>query len=130
MDSSPIQHLSILLVDDEQLIRDLLRTLFSKEQNTCVVAEDGTVGFQMVIEDPYDFILMDIEMPKMNGVDCIKAIRQVDPKVPILIMSGYAENEKIQRGLEAGANGFIHKPFEFKDLLRKMSGIIDEQHKE
>jgi DNA-binding response OmpR family regulator len=124
MGEEDISHLKILIVDDEEAIRRLLSQFLVEMGNECDTAMNGQTGFMKVVETHYDFILMDIRMPNMDGIECIKAIRQVDPGVPILIITSFSSQEEVKVGLENGANGIIRKPFDFKELIKVMTEIL------
>ncbi|MBN2145559.1 MAG: response regulator [Candidatus Aureabacteria bacterium] len=126
MGEEAITHLKILIVDDEESIRRLLSQFLIEMGNECDTAINGQMGFIKVVESHYDFILMDIRMPNMNGIECIKAIRQVDPDIPILIITAFSSEEEVKTGLENGANGIIRKPFDFKELIRLMTEILKD----
>ena len=108
--------MKFLIVDDDEKIREMICAYLGVSHNLCDSAHDGSEGFQKVIESSYDLVLMDINMPKMNGIECIKAIRVVDPDIPIIIMTGMASDVEIENGIKNGANAVLKKPFKFEEL--------------
>src|SRR5690606_30407287 len=92
------------------------------------IAENGALAVDKVKERTYDLILMDIQMPVMNGVDATKLIRQLPGKskdTRIIAMTANVLQEDVQRYLDAGMNAYISKPFQTDDLLHKMLGVLE-----
>ena len=134
---------TILIVDDEQSIRDILVYNLKKEGYDTIEAGDGVAAVEMAITQKPDLILLDIMLPKMDGLTACKKIKNAI-NVPILILS--AKDEELDKivGLELGADDYITKPFSVRELmarvkanLRKTEGITQlqeekedkEQHK-
>lgn len=112
---------SVLVVDDDSSIRDLLKgaitQFLSYEVDT---AENGFEAIKMVLAGNYDMILMDIKMPKLNGIDAIVAIRTIKKDIPIMIITGYASEAEKEEGLKAGANELMTKPLSITDVISKV----------
>ncbi|HHH19422.1 MAG TPA: response regulator, partial [Campylobacterales bacterium] len=110
-------HLKGLLVEDipisREYILEMLKTFFGLE---CDSAENGEIAVQKIRENHYDFILMDMRMPKMNGVEATKIIRTFNPTVPIICMSANVYREDKHAAYAAGMNDFIEKPLERSDI--------------
>ena len=116
----------ILVIDDEDDMRKLLKMRLEQENLNVVLADDGDVGVKAAEEELPDLILLDIMMPKMDGYTCLKEIRRL-PKtkgIPVLMLSG-KEEEKV-RDLFAfqKISGYIEKPFELDDLVVKIKEIL------
>ncbi len=122
IDTMSIEDAKILVVDDDDLIRDNLYSYLSK-YCIVIVAKNGAEGLQMVQSEMPDFVLSDVQMPIMNGIEMYKAI--VNDKnlkhIPLMFMS--ANTDEVDRilGLSAGAIDYINKPFEQKEILLKIS---------
>ena len=116
----------ILIIDDEEDIRKILKMRLEQEGFTIVQANDGDVGAKTAEQEVPDMIIMDIMMPNMDGYSCLKEVRSL-PKtkdIPVLMLSG-KEEEKV-RDLFAfqKISGYIEKPFELDDLVVKVREIL------
>jgi len=117
----------ILVVDDEFSVRELVSTSIKQFAGCEVdVAQDGFEAVKKVMIVDYDLIVIDIKMPKMNGIDAIKAIKIIRKDVPIIIMTGYASEEEKAEGLKAGAVELITKPFSVKKLIERITYFTSE----
>ena len=118
----------VLIVDDELVIRDILKTILSKEGYDVLVAQDGAEALEMARLHKPDVIITDYLMPKISGVDLCRALKaDKDTKViPVLIVTAYV-NEK-EEGLSAGAVDFITKPVDRFDLLHRVRSALKVRH--
>ncbi len=116
---------SILLVDDEVSIRTSLQNVLSRKGFTVQVATDGSEALEIFNKNPesYDLIVTDLSMPRMSGLEFVRAIRATGSTIPIILSTGQlgVENEKELRG--AGINNFIQKPWTAKQLMQKMRDL-------
>jgi two-component system response regulator CpxR len=112
----------ILLVDDDTELTSLLKEVLSFEGFEVTEANDGVAGLAAVSED-IDLILLDVMMPKMNGMDMLKRLRE-QWQTPVLMLT--AKGEEIDRviGLELGADDYLPKPFSDRELLARMKAIL------
>lgn len=114
----------ILLVEDEPKIADTLKLGLSENGYRVSVAYDGNIGYKVFQTEPFDLVILDINLPGMNGYDLCKAIRTVNTKVPVIMLTALsALNDKIE-GYDAGADDYIVKPFEFRELLLKVRVLL------
>src|SRR5690554_1071689 len=109
----------ILIVDDEELIRHGMKLILDSEEDMNVVgtAGDGLKAVQLAKQLHPHLILMDIQMPVMNGIESIKQIREENDDVVILILTTFNEEEYIVEGLAVGAGGYLLKGIEFEKLI-------------
>lgn len=112
-----------LIVDDEPAIADILKTYLSDEGFSVSVAADGAEGLKTALAEPFDVILLDLNLPKMSGVEVFKEIRKVSD-VPILMVT--SRDEVVDRivGLELGADDYIAKPFNPREVVVRVKNII------
>lgn len=115
---------SILLVEDEQKIADTLKLGLSENGYDVQVAYDGNIGLKLFETYPFDLAVLDINLPGINGYDLCKKIRNKNAQVPIIMLTALSSlNDKIE-GYDAGADDYIIKPFEFKELLMKVRVLL------
>ena len=115
----------IMICDDQQIIHETLRTYLASEGFDCISAYDGEQAISVFKENDPDLVILDIMMPRKNGMDVCREIRQ-ESRVPIIMLT--AKSEEIDRvlGLELGADDYIVKPFSARDEIRRAR----DQHKQ
>jgi DNA-binding response OmpR family regulator len=114
----------ILIVEDERKIADTLKFGLNEKGFNVDVAYDGNLGYRLFSTNDYDIIILDINLPGMNGYDLCKEIRSKNQSVPILMLTSMrALDDKIE-GYNVGADDYMVKPFEFKELVLKISSLL------
>jgi len=115
----------ILLVDDHTILRDGLRSLLESESDLKVIgeAEDGRQAVTLACQQEPDVVLMDIAMPLLNGLEATRQIKRQCPKVKVLILSMYDNEEYIRQALEAGAMGYILKDAAARELISAIRDV-------
>jgi len=110
---------SVLLVDDEAILRDLGREILIKYGYTVLLAHDGESALEIYWERGGDIslVILDLNMPGMGGRKCLEKLLIRDPEIRVVIASGYFVNWEKNEALEAGAKGFIRKPYEMRQML-------------
>lgn len=126
-DFSIIENKKILVVDDEEYNRLLVKTILQKKKATITEATNGQEAIQKVKEQEFDLIIMDARMPVMNGIDATKEIRKINPHLYILGATAVMEDEKIERCKNAGMNDIVFKPFSANELLLKIKSIFNKE---
>ncbi len=117
----------ILLVEDNYDTRNLLHHYFRNAGYTAIMAADGVEGFYLATAEKPDIILTDLAMPKMTGIDMIKALRQ-QPKtadIPILVFTARG-SANVKEAVEAGADLTFYKPFDFDALVEVVHDLIEK----
>lgn len=114
-----LQGLVILVVDDEALMRDAARDLLESEGATLFVASDGeeALGFLEKNHSMISLVLMDVIMPKMDGIKALYEIKKINPNLPVILTSGYAESKPVSQAREIFSVGFIQKPYNTDALI-------------
>ena len=115
---------SILIVDDEFAVRGSLRILL-KPYYDIYTASDGLEALKMIQERKIHLITLDLNMPKLSGIDTLREIRKINSAVHIVMITGYATQEDKKQALLYGAKAFISKPFNTKELIRVIDGILE-----
>lgn len=114
----------ILIIEDERKIADTIKFGLAEHGYDSEVAYDGEIGYRLYSTKKFSLILLDINLPKMNGYDLCKQIRKNNEYIPIIMLTSMnALTDKID-GYEAGADDYMIKPFEFKELLLKIKALL------
>ena len=103
--------ISVLIVDDEEMMRNLLEKILSREGYKIRTAEDGLAALEMQREEPSDIIISDMKMPRMNGFELLKEIKKDFPKTGTIIMTAYGDTYTVKDALLLGADEYLTKPF-------------------
>ena len=112
--------IKLLIADDEEIIRNGLKQLIESSNlniKVCCLAEDGEDAFYKLIKHKPEIVLMDINMPLLDGVQSIEKIREIDKNTKIIIISGYSEFKYAQKALSLGVFAYILKPIDYTELL-------------
>ncbi|HLC26147.1 MAG TPA: chemotaxis response regulator CheY [bacterium] len=120
-------NIKILIVDDFSTMRRIVKNLLRQLGfNNIQEADDGTTALEQLKTDPVDLIISDWNMPKMTGLDLLKAIRGDDKlkKIPVLMVTAEARKENIVEAVQAGVNNYIVKPFTAETLKEKMEKVL------
>lgn len=110
----------VLLVDDDREVADYVRRELEEESFHVVVAHDGATGLQLAESSAFDILVLDVMMPFMDGLQLTRNLRRQNVLTPILLLTGRDAPEEIVRGLEAGADDYLTKPFSFDVLLARI----------
>lgn len=108
----------IMVVDDEDLVRDLLSRYLDKLGYEVVLAEDGSQALRLYQERPVDLVLSDVRMPRLDGLQLLVALKDINPRLPVVLISGHGEVETVVHALKAGADNFLAKPLRMDTLAR------------
>ncbi len=111
--------ISIVLVDDQKLVRDGIRSLleFSSEVHVVAEASSGLEALEVVREHNPDVVLMDIQMPQMNGIEAIEKLTEEKLTPPVIILTTFDDHELVLQGIRAGARGYLLKDVSLEDLI-------------
>ena len=130
------ENVHVLVVDDDEKIRQLLMDTLSALGYNTIGAPDGNEALSILKKRKVDLVIADIRMPTMNGIDLLKAIKSSQPNLPVLIITGYDFNYAMDQAMEAGADGFLAKPFRIGKIEELMTNVlgrrseVDEQKME
>ena len=115
---------TILVVDDDPQIRTLLIDVLVEEGHTADSAVDGVAAIKSFVEHRPDLILLNIDMPRLRGVETLVVIRELSPETRIIMISGMAEESEARRALALGAFDYITKPFDLAYLLQVIEAAV------
>lgn len=122
--------MKILIIEDEKMLADTLKTLLKAKGFEVETAYDGATGAELAELGIYDLLILDIMMPKMNGLEVARRVRAKHCGVPILMLTAKSEvNDRID-GLNAGADYYLTKPFDTRELLACINALLRRQGNE
>ena len=115
----------LLVVDDEDIIRESLSFVLKKEGYVVEEAENGKVAYDKLLEQPFDLVITDIEMPKMKGTQLIEEIKKINIQTSIIVVTAFGSLDTAITALRNGAADYILKPVEFDELLIKVKKLFE-----
>jgi two-component system cell cycle sensor histidine kinase/response regulator CckA len=117
---------TVLVVDDEEVVRGVAARILGSYGFDVILANDGRDGVARFRERHAEItvVLMDLTMPAMDGVDAFREIRALDDRVPVLLMSGYNEQDAVTRFAGKGLAGFVQKPFTVEMLRERLLSVL------
>jgi two-component system response regulator HydG len=118
---------NILVIDDEESMRDSCRQTLARDENRVEVAEDGSKGLSMLEAGSFDLVILDLKMPGLSGIEVLKRIRQYDPETVVIVITGYATIESAVEAMKSGAYDFIPKPFTPDSLRAIVRRALDRR---
>lgn len=116
--------INILIVEDEIKIANSLKQGLEELQYTITVASDGFTGKKLFLTNQFDLVILDINLPQINGMELCKIFRQHNKKIPILMLTAFGSTDDKVRGFDAGADDYLVKPFDFKELLVRIKALL------
>jgi len=118
---------TILIVDDEQIIRESASFILKKEGFRVEEAPNGRVAYDKFVEKSYDLVITDLEMPEMKGMELLEKIKELSPQTIVVIITAYGSMETAIAALRKGANDYILKPIEFDELTLKIRRLLEHR---
>lgn len=115
---------NILIIEDERKIADTLKAGLIENGYNAEVAYDGNIGYRLYLTHTFNLVLLDINIPEINGYNLCKTIRNKDAHIPIIMLTSLSSMSDKIDGYDAGADDYIVKPFEFKELLLKIGALL------
>ncbi len=114
----------VLLAEDDKNLGNILKTYLEAKSYPTVLCPDGKIAYEAFKREKFDFLVLDIMMPEMDGFTLAKKIRKIDKEVPILFLSAKAMQEDRIQGFEVGADDYLTKPFSMEELLLRIKAIM------
>jgi len=115
--------MKILLIEDEQAVAGFIKKGFESEGFLLDIAYDGQTGQMSFLKSSYDVIILDVNLPVMNGFELCKVFKQQNNQIPIIMLTAFDSIDDKTNGFEAGADDYLVKPFEFKELLLRVKAL-------
>src|SRR5215510_585825 len=117
---------NLLIVDDELSMRQFLTHLFQRDDHAIRVAENGRQALAMLRQQGADVIISDVKMPDMGGIDLLRAARELDPNVEVIMMTAFANENTAHQAFLLGAFDFVNKPFDNNLLKEKVARALQK----
>ncbi|MFC0334918.1 response regulator transcription factor [Paenibacillus sepulcri] len=113
----------ILVMEDDEAIRQLLEQFLSSQGYSVTSAADGIEGLQLWNKDSYDLIISDVMMPSLSGYDVVRILRQ-QSNVPVILLTALSEEEQQIEGFDSGTDDYMTKPFSYKLLIKRVQAVL------
>ena len=113
----------ILVVEDEASLREGLTDLLEGDGHTVIAAADGAVGVERGLAEPFDLVLLDLMLPRLDGLEVCRRLRGARPGMPILMLTARGSEDDKVRGLVEGADDYVTKPFSARELLARVRAL-------
>ncbi|MDO8141403.1 MAG: response regulator [Candidatus Brocadiales bacterium] len=117
----------ILVVDDEQDLREMLVEMFYEEGYVTDMANSGKDAIKKIREGGVDFVLLDIMMPEMSGIETLQRIKAIRPELPVVMITAYATLKTAREAMRLGAYDYITKPFNLECIKEVIKHGLEEQ---
>jgi two-component system chemotaxis response regulator CheY len=115
---------NVLVVDDSAFMRNLLKQLLEDDHEVVGEAENGVEAVEMYRELDPDVVTMDVVMPIRNGIEATSEIKSIDPDSSVIMCTSVGQEEKMREAVEAGADGYITKPFQKPNVLEAIDDVV------
>jgi len=115
--------MKILVIEDEPKVISFIKKGLEETKYKVDIAYDGELGKYLALKNNYDLIILDIIIPYINGLDLCKQLKEAKPQMPILLLTALGSTEDKVAGFDAGADQYLVKPFEFKELLARIKSL-------
>lgn len=116
----------ILVVDDEETLRTVLSTELTSEGYEVSTAADGGEAIELVKDNNYDLVLLDIKMPNVDGFEVLKFVKGNKPDVKVIMLTGFADLKNAIESKRLGAEDFVSKPYDLVDLLTTIERVLSD----
>ncbi len=119
----------VLVIEDNVDNMELITFILEKNGYSTIKAENGKIGIELALEEKPDFIMLDIQLPDMNGLDVLQAIRgsDINGEIPVIAITSYAMSGDREKMLAAGCDGYIEKPIDPVTIINQIREIIGEE---
>lgn len=121
--------MAILVIEDDQRVAELIQRGLEEQGFSVTLAYDGLSGKKLALQNDYDLIITDIILPKMDGIDVCRHIRETKPDIPIIMLTALGTTDDKVEGFDAGADDYLVKPFEMRELLVRIRALLKRNSK-
>jgi len=121
--------MKILIVEDNQRVAELIQRGLEEQGFATTVAYDGLSGKKLALQDSFDLIITDVILPKIDGIDLCRIIRESNHDIPIIMLTALGTTDDKVEGFDAGADDYLVKPFEMRELLVRVRALLKRNNK-
>ena len=116
--------MQILIVEDDERLATLIRRGLEEHGYTAAIAYDGQMGYRLAVQQAFDLVITDIILPKLDGLEFCKLLRQQKPEIPIIMLTALGTTDDKVEGFDAGADDYLVKPFDFRELQVRIRALM------
>lgn len=120
-----MDNINILLIDDEIEFVETLAERLELRGYTSKIASDGESGISMVASESFDIAILDLMMPGVSGLDALRQIKEIDKKLPVILLTGHGSTKDAKEGMRIGAFDFLMKPLDINKLIEKIKQALN-----
>jgi DNA-binding NtrC family response regulator len=128
-DERPYKLKKILIVEDDEILRNMLSETLSSLDYFPIGVEDGRVALSQLKTQDFDLVISDIRMPNMDGIALLKSIKDMVPELPVVLITGFSSAYPPQRALQEGADGYLAKPFRIEKMDELLRDLLHEKER-
>jgi DNA-binding response OmpR family regulator len=119
-----LEDIRVLIIEDEPKVANFIKIGLEENKFSTEIAYDGLIGKRMALVGKYDIIILDINLPHINGFELCSIIRKANIKIPVLMLTALGTTDDIVAGFDSGADDYLVKPFEFRELLARIKALL------
>ncbi len=116
--------MQILIIEDDLRVSELMQRALAEQGLNAAIAYDGYMGLKLAQQKDYDLIITDVILPKINGIDLCRQLRQTKPDTPIIMLTALGTTDDKVEGFDAGADDYLVKPFEMRELIVRIRALL------
>lgn len=120
----PITQKTLLFVDDEPQLLKVFSKYYSQKNFRVLMAESGEKGLKLASQEKPDLIILDIRMPKMDGIQTLEKLRKKDKQTKVIMLTGYGTADTVRKTADLMVSDFVSKPFDLEALLKVIEGVL------
>ncbi|MFQ5867906.1 MAG: response regulator [bacterium] len=121
------KNVRILVVDDSQECRELCQRVLLREGYVVHSVDSGKKALKESKAIKFDLIITDLKMPDLDGISLLRRVKEIDPKICVIVITGYPDEESKAKAMELGASGYLAKPLDVSELVRAVKGCLEHR---
>ena len=124
---SPAEPISLLLVDDEKGYAEVLSKRMGRREIDVTIALSGSEAIQALRKRDFDAVVLDLKMEDMDGIEVLKIFKKMDPKMPVIMLTGHGSEKAAKEGMALGAFDYLTKPCDLKELIKRIKEAAEKE---